>query len=132
VLRKCIPHRVKVWRDCPHIISSFPLSQIPIRGCLAFVIFSGVVSCQMRRVWNYFSYHGLCPPVEQLGASVRHFHRPLAFCDMLSPFFCLSPSTQFFFEFTKKKLKIFFLTGWTVCHGHASVGAARGTRTRWN
>ncbi len=40
VIRKCIPHRVKVWRDCPHIISSFPLSPIPIRGCLAFVNFT--------------------------------------------------------------------------------------------
>ena len=53
--------------------------------------FSGVVSCQMRRTWNYFSYHGLCPSVVQLGASTRHFHRPLTFCGVLSP------STQFFF-----------------------------------
>jgi hypothetical protein len=28
----------------------------------------------MRQVWNYFSYHGLGPPVAQLGASARHFH----------------------------------------------------------
>jgi hypothetical protein len=35
-------------------------------------------SCQMRRVWNYSSYHGLCPAVEQVGTSTWHFHRPLS------------------------------------------------------
>jgi hypothetical protein len=30
VLRKWIPHRVKVWRDCAHSIVFFPESQIPI------------------------------------------------------------------------------------------------------
>jgi hypothetical protein len=37
VFRKWIPHQVKVWRDCAHNIVFFPLSQVPIRGCLIFV-----------------------------------------------------------------------------------------------
>jgi hypothetical protein len=37
VFRKWIPHQVKVWRDCAHNIVFFPLSQVPIRGCLVFV-----------------------------------------------------------------------------------------------
>jgi hypothetical protein len=48
VLQKFIPHRVKVWRDCAHNISSFPLTQIPIRGWLAFVrctLLRGRVRC---------------------------------------------------------------------------------------
>ncbi len=52
VLRTCIPHRVKLWRDCPHCIVSFPWSQSPIHGC---------------------------PPVEQIGVSVWHLHHPLLF-----------------------------------------------------
>jgi hypothetical protein len=56
----------------------------------------------MRRVWNYFPYHGLCPPVAQLGASARHFHRSLRL-----PLPSVA-STQFFFELNKIFLNNFF------------------------
>jgi hypothetical protein len=128
VLRKCIPPGSKY--DVTVLTSSLPFPWAKFLFVVALLLsvapFSGVVSCQIRRVWNYFSYHGLCPPVAQLGASARHFHRPLAFYGISSP------SNQIYFWIHQKKIWwIFFLTGWTVCHGHVSVGGARGTRARW-
>jgi hypothetical protein len=47
-------------------VSFFPrgdLNQIPIRGYTFFCqMYPSQWSCQMRRVWNSSSYHGLCPP----------------------------------------------------------------------
>ncbi len=93
VLRKCIPHQVKVWRDCPHSISSFPLNQIPIRGCLAFVnctLLRGRVVSDATGVELFFlSQDG------SVSGAARCFYEalppspktPLAFCGEHSIFF---------------------------------------------
>ncbi len=140
VLRKCIPHRVKVWRDCPHSISSFPLSQIPIRGCLASVsctLLKGRVVSDATGVEIFF----LSRAVSASGTARR-------FCAALPPSPChtsplsnsrswcllwhvVSEHSIFFWIHQKKICEFFFFTGWTVCHGHASVGGARGTKVRW-
>ncbi len=93
---KCIPHRVKVLRDCTYSIPFFPLNLIPIRGCLVFVRYTllsrrvrcdrcGTLLCSTACVRQ-------CPMCALLWDTVtvpyallpwHHCHRPL------SLFFCV-------------------------------------------
>ncbi len=89
VLRKCIPHRVKVWRGCAHNITFFPL-----RAKFLFVVvlflsaapFSVVVP-DATGVELFFVARTVSGSV-QVCASVRHFHRPRRSSSVAS----LSPS----------------------------------------
>jgi hypothetical protein len=51
VLRKFIPHRVKVWRGCAHSIAFFPLCQIAIRKPLH----PSQRSCQGKVILDFYS-----------------------------------------------------------------------------
>ena len=59
-------------------------------------------------MWNYDSYHGLCPTVAQFGASSRNYHRPL-----LPPVYLVSRQL--------KKVEHFFFFDW-LSHCHTSPG----------
>ena len=75
------PGQSMTWLSSQHLFLSLEPNSYSWLPCFC-QLHPSQGSCQMRRVWNYSSYHGLCPPVAQLDAqSLRGIPLPsVAYC----------------------------------------------------